>query len=300
MSESLTFSELESAAKQTETAIPAATSTETTQETKPTEQVAEKPQFTDADVDAYRQLSDLGINPQNAREFIAAKAAIDNLPNVMKSPNGLRAMMDEIQKHDPTAYKMLLENISDRWYSELPEEVRKGSGTSTESRSTATVSDPRIDALTAKLDELTKERETERQRQAQQTVAEGYEKALTTVIGKLPEGVTERDKEYIRLKANELIWKDEKARDRVAKGNYTDVPSYIAKASAFLTADTKAASDKEAQRREAQRVTAGKEIVPAADTTAGAPAQKQETHSHYTDKAGWGNITPEEIKSAYR
>ena len=71
--EKISFEELESAATQ-QTAVKAAETTATETKAAETAAVVEtKPQFTDTDVEAYKQLVDMGITPQNASEFKAAK-----------------------------------------------------------------------------------------------------------------------------------------------------------------------------------------------------------------------------------
>jgi len=290
----LSFEELEVAANPQEPAKPAeATATPA----EPAE--ASKPQFTDADVDSYKQLVEMGITPQNAAEFKAAKNALDNLPALLASPEGRRMLMDEIQKNDPKVYKGLLDDASDRWFNELPPEVRNGSGK--DSASSTVQSSP---AIEAKLDRVEKQLEGFIQKQnqeesakRQEQIANGFQSSVDKLIGKLPESVSERDKDYIRLKTNELIWRDSAARDRVAKGVYVDVPTYFSKASSLVTAETKAAANAEHERRAGVEARGVKEIPAAAENLNGSPATKPEGHGQ---DPIWGDISPAELKSAYK
>lgn len=292
---SISFEELEVAATQADPAKPpeaaAATPAETPAETKP--------QFTEADVEAYRQLVDMGITPQTAQQFKEAKTALDNLPALMKSPEGLRLMMDEIQKNDPEAYKTVKEYVSDRWWNDLPESVRNGSANGSPSRTadSTPATDPRLSAIEAKLDRFIQKENQEESSRRQQAISEGYTTSVDKLIAKLPETVSVRDKDYIRLKTNELIWKDSKARDSVAKGVYVDVPTYFSKASSLVTAETKAASNAEHDRRAGVEARGSREIPAAAQNTNGSASSKQEGHGH---DPIWGNISQEELKSAYK
>jgi hypothetical protein len=109
--------------------------------------------------------------------------------------------------------------------------------------------------------------------------------------------VAQRDKDYIRLKTNELLWQDNAARDRIAKGVYVDVPTYFSKASSLVTAETKAASNAEHDRRAVVEARGVKEIPAAAENVNGSASSKQEGHGH---DPIWGNISDSELKSAYK
>jgi len=294
---SISFEELEVAATQADPAKPpeAAAATPAAETT-----VAEtKPQFTDADVEAYRQLVDMGITPQTAQQFKEAKTALDNLPALMKSPEGLRLMMDEIQKNDPEAYKTVKEYVSDRWWNDLPESVRNNSANGSPSRSadSAPAVDPRIASIEAKLDRFIQKENQEESTRRQNAISEGYTASVDGLLKKLPESVSQKDRDYIRLKTNELIWKDPKARDSVAKGVYLDVPTYFSKASGLVTAETKAASTAEHDRRAGVEARGSREIPAAAQNTNGSASSKQEGHGH---DPIWGNISQEELKSAFK
>lgn len=290
----ISFEELEVAAAPAATVIPQ----ETAAATPPAETKAEetKPQFTEADVDSYKQLVEMGITPQNAAEFKAAKQALDNLPALMASPEGRRMLMDEIQKNDPKTYKGFLEDASDRWFNELPPEVRTN-GNGSPSRTAEAAPDPRIAQIEAKLDKFIQKENQEESARKQTAISDGYKNSLDGLLGKLPESVSQRDKDYIRLKTNELLWQDTKARDRIASGVYLDVPTYFSKASSLVTAETKAASNAEHDRRAGVETRGSKEIPAAAENMNGSASSKQEGHGK---DPIWGNISENELKSAYK
>jgi len=290
----LSFEELEVAANPQEAAKPAE-ATATPAEAQPAE--ASKPQFTDADVEAYKQLVDLGINPQNAQEFKAAKNALDNLPVLLK--NNPNLLLDEIEKNDPELHKQLLEAVSDRWFNRLPADVRNGSANGSPSRSTESspALEAKISKVEAQLEGFIQKQNREESAKQQEAISSGFQSSMDKLIGKLPESVSERDKDYIRLKTNELIWRDSSARDRVAKGVYVDVPTYFSKASSLVTAETKAASNAEHERRAGVEARGVKEIPAAAENVNGSAATKQEGHGH---DPIWGDISPTELKSAYK
>lgn len=292
---SLTFTELETAATQPATATPAEPAAAT-----PAEVPAEtKPQFTDADVQAYQQLVDLGITPQNAAQFKEAKTALDNLPILMKSPDGLRMLMDEIQKNDPEAYKTVKEYVSDRWWNDLPESTKNASGNGSQSRTTDSTPavDPEIAAMKREWAQIkaTQQQEASARQTAQLT--EKFNNSLDALVAKLPENIPADKREHIRLKAEKLIWSDNAARDRINKGVFTDVPTYFSKASSLVTAETKASANAEHDRRAGVEARGSREIPAAAENMNGSASSKQEGHGQ---DPIWGNIDASELKSAYK
>lgn len=290
---SLTFTELETVATHQETAKPAEQATATPAAT-PAET---KPQFTEADVEAYKSLVDMGITPANAAEFKAAKQALDNLPALLDNNPDL--LMDEIEKNNPQLHNKLLERFSDRWFNRLPTDVRNGSANGSPSRTadSAPAPDPRIATIEAKLDKFIQKENQEESVRKQNAISEGYKASVEGLLGKLPESVSQRDKDYIRLKTNELLWNDGKARDRIASGVYVDVPTYFSKASSLVTAETKAAANAEHDRRAGVEARGSKEIPAAAENVNGSASSKQEGHGH---DPIWGNISDNELKSAYK
>ena len=89
------------------------------------------------------------------------------------------------------------------------------------------------------------------------------------LLAKLPTDVPETTRDYIRLKTQELVYKDNAAATRVANGTYVDLPKYFAEASAKATADIKASAGKEHSARQAVEQRGGKEITPAAEAVNG-------------------------------
>jgi len=293
MSEPLSFTELESTAKLPETA-PAATPAET----KPAEATPAadtKPQFTQTDVEAYQQLVAMGITPQNAEQFKSAKTAMDNLPALLKSNPD--ALFDEIQKNDPALHDELITRISDRWFEQKGkreyEAMQKKNGNG--SRVAESEPDPRVDKLQREVDALkAKDAAAENSRQ-QAVITENYNKALDELVGKLPEGVSEGTRDYMRLKTEKLLWNDQAARQRILSGVFTDVPKYFEKASKLVTAETKTAAQKEHDARAGVEARGTKTIVPAAENVTGA-AKEQAPGADPI----WGDITKDEIERAYK
>jgi len=129
----------------------------------------------------------------------------------------------------------------------------------------------------------------------QAIITENYNKAFDGMVAKLPENLGEDKRDYIRLKAEKMLWNDPQARERVNKGVFTDVPKYFAEASKRVTAETKTAADKEHGNRQRVEATGARSIVPAAENVAGAAKE----NAPGVDPI-WGDITPEEIKNAYK
>jgi hypothetical protein len=296
VSEPLSFTELESTAKSETTA--AQTTTAETQKTEATSSAAveeTKPQFTQTDVEAYQQLVAMGITPQTAEQFKQAKLAMDNLPLLMKqNPD---ALLDEIQKNDPALHDEFMEKVSDRWYNQKGkrqyEEMQRKNGNG--SRVAESEPDPRVDKLQREVDALkAKDAAAESSRQQAQ-ITENYNKALDDLVEKLPEGVSEGTRDYIRLKAEKLMWNDTSARQRILSGVFTDVPKYFAEASKRVTAETKTAATKEHDARQRVEASGTKTIVPAAENVAGAGKET----APGVDPI-WGDITKDEIERAYK
>jgi hypothetical protein len=260
---------------------------------------ASKPQFTEADAESYRQLVEMGITPQTAAQFKAAKDSLEHLPQLLRTPDGRRMLLDEIQKNDPETYKGLLDYASDRWYNELPADARADSGNGSPSRTanSSPIMDTRLAAIESKIDTFIQKENQRETAQRQEQISAGYSKSVDNLLAKLPESTSSRDKDYIRLKTNELIWQDTKARESVAKGVYVDVPTHFSKASSLVTAETKAAANAEHDRRAGVEARGTKEIPAAAENVNGSASSKQEGHGH---DPIWGDISSQELKSAYK
>lgn len=268
----VTFSELETAAKPPVAAEPQAT-------TVVQESVVETPappQFTDQDIQTLKTFADAGITIQNYQQLLQANTLIQKLPDIIKT--NPRVLTAEIAKADPQAYRNLLEAVSDEWWEVIGKNDPRNQSTAQGSASSATSSpDPRIDQLQSQLQTVISELNQEKSSKQQARIMTGYNDSVNSLLAKLPEGVPETSKDYIRLKTQELIYKDETARDRVAKGIYVDLPKYFAEASAKATADIKASAGKEHAARAEVEKRGGKEITPAAEavngTQSGGPEQ---------------------------
>jgi hypothetical protein len=262
----ISFEELAAPATPPTTAVPADTTPAAAAATPATDPV---PAFTEADADALRSLADLGITPQNAKDFIEAKTALANLSNILQ--NNPRLFLQEIEKTNPTLASTLKREYSDAWYEEYvrthPEEASAAApgGTSR----TAPSPDPEIASIKQQLNTLIEQRNQELSTRQQEAMTTKFNAAVDESLGKLPEAITESQKDYIRLKAQEMLWKDSAARDRVAKGVNVDVSKYIAKATTLVTAETKAAANTEKDKRQQVESRGSKTIVPAAEAVGG-------------------------------
>lgn len=275
----LSFTELESAAESTKAAESQTTTAEATKAAEVAAE-AEKPQFTEADVQSYRQLVDMGITVANAAEYKQAKVALENLPVILRSNADM--FFDEIQKSDPALHDALLERVSDRWYNQkgrhIYEKQQNGSGSRT--AESAPTEDPRITQMQQTIAGLVAERNQEKTLRQQEVITDGFNKSIGGLLAKLPEGTSEGTKDHIRLKTQELIWKDSPARERAAKGVFIDVPTHFAKASRLVTAETKTASKEETARRTEVEANGRREVTAAAENVNGtAPGE---------DKDIWG------------
>jgi hypothetical protein len=293
----ISFEELETAATQ-QTTVNSADTTAAKSDTK-TETTAvateTKPQFTETDVEAYKQLVDMGITPQNAAEFKAAKQALENLPLLLKNNPDL--LLDEIEKNDPELHKQLLEKVSDRWFNRLPPDVREGksNGNGSESRTVSSATNPVIERLERQVNALVQERTQEKTEAQQKTILSGLNTAFENLVAKLPAGVSERDKDYIRLKAERLLWSDATAAKRINQGVYVDVPTYFSKAASLVTAETKAAATAANDKRAGVEARGERTIPNAAENVNGTTSEPE---GHGKDRI-WGDLTPEE-KTALR
>lgn len=252
----------------------------------------EAPQFTEADLANYRTLTDAGISVENYKDLQTKSQALDNLGNLLSSNPKL--LFDEIEKTNPTLAARLEEIVSDRWYEKNKHLYPEGkpNGANGSASSAAASPDPRIEAMMAKVDSLVADRNQEKSAAAQARITDGYNTAVDGLLAKLPDTTPETTKDYIRLKANELLWKDTAARERVAKGVYVDVPKYFAEASKKATADTLASAKADKDRRDAVQANAHREIIPAAENVNGSAAGGNEQDL-------W-NIPDQEIRAAFK
>lgn len=275
----VSFSELEAAAKPAVSAEPQVTTTAT----EPAVATPTQPQFTEQDIQTLKTLSDAGITLTNYQQLLQANTLLQRLPEIIKT--NPRVLTAEIAKADPEAYKNLLNAVSDEWWEVIGKnDPRNNSTAQGTASSTASSPDPRIEQLQSQLQAVISERNQEKTARQQEAVFTGYKKAVDGLLSKVPDNVPESSKDYIRLKTQELIYNDSGARDRVAKGIYVDLPKYFAEASAKATADIKASADKEHAARATVESRGGREITPAAEAVNGTTS----TDSPNEDKI-WGN-----------
>jgi len=262
----VSFSELEAAAKP----APSAEAQATTTVTEPAAPAL--PQFTEQDVQTLKTFADAGINISNYQQLLQANELIQKLPSILKT--NPRILTAEIAKADPEAYSNLLDSISDEWYEVKGKKLEQTKAQGSASSATSS-HDPRLEnqlaSLNAKLEGLVAERNQEKTQRQQTEIMTGYNSAMDGLLAKLPADVPETTRDYIRLKTQELVYRDRGAADRVARGTYVDLPKYFAEASAKATADIKASADKQHEARRAVESRGGKEIIPAAEAVNGDP-----------------------------
>ena len=262
-SPAVSFSELEAAATPPKPAESVATPAATEPETPA------PPSFTEQDISTLRTFADAGITLTNYQQLLQANQLIQKLPDIIKT--NPRILTAEIAKADPQAYDNLLEAISDEWYEVKGKKLEQTAQGGASSAASST--DPRIERqltqLNTQLQGLIADRNQEKTQRQQAAIMTGYNSAMDGLLAKLPEGVTETTKDYIRLKTQELVYKDNAAASRVANGTYVDLPKYFAEASAKATADIKASAGKEHEARRAVESRGGKEITPAAEAVNG-------------------------------
>lgn len=283
----LQVQELDTTAPQQTTATPVETPAATPSQ-------AEIPQFTQADADAYQQMTSMGINPSNAQQFLAAKQALDNLPVLLKqNPD---ALLDEIEKNDPALHNQLLDKMSDRWYQRWQKNNPQGNGQNGRASST-TVSDPRIDALSQQVSSLVAEKNQEKNARQQEKIVKDFDNSIDSMIAKLPAdaALTESEKEYLVLKTKNLAWADSAARDRISKGVYVDVPKHFKAAVERLTADKKQSASTESSRRTDVEARGTKPVTPGAENVNGSVKNEGRDGDDI-----WGNISEAEVKQAMK
>jgi len=293
----LSFEELASAAKPPASTEPKVTPTEPS--SKPPEPPASggdetKPQFTDADVSAYQTMRDLGLTPENAREFIQAKEWLGTISYALQ--NDPQAFIDELRRTNPQLADKFTEVASDDWFNRKGKYIDVGDNKSKDGKSNTVSSepDPRIDQLSREVAQLRQANEQEREGKRQAQVEKDFVSAYDTLVDKLPADLPDSTKELISLKAQKAVWQDPQARARVNSGNFTDIPKFFAQASQRVTADIKAAADKEKTARSGVESRGTKEIPHGSDNVAGA-AQSQPGQDPI-----WGNISEQEVVSAYK
>lgn len=293
----LTFSELESTAQPDSKAAAPVTPAEPPPSTAaPATATVDdtKPQFTDADVAAYRQLQDMNITPATAQEFVQAKKNLEVIAYALN--NDPKAFLEELRRSNPQVADKVVEVFSDEWYERKGkylnvEPNKANSGTST---TTTSEPDPRVEALSREVNGLKQRLQLEDESKQQQAIVKGYETALDGLSAKLPADLSDEKKEHIRLKAEKLAWNDPSARARINKGDYTDLPKYFAEASRRVTADTKAATERERTARSGVESRGHRELPAGTENTVGAVEQKP------GQDPIWGNINEAEVAAAYR
>jgi hypothetical protein len=262
---SVSFSELEAAAKPAPAAEAQVTPAAIEAPPPP------PPQFTDQDLQTLKTFSDAGITLENYQQLLQASQLIQKLPELAKT--NARVITGELAKADPAAYKNFLETVSDEWWEVIGSKDPRNQPAQGSASSATPSPDPRIDQLQTQLQALIQDRNQEKTQRQQQAIMSGYNSAMDGLLAKLPADVPETTKDYIRLKTQELVYRDSGAASRVANGTYVDLPKYFAEASAKATADIKASAGKEHAARAAVEAKGGKEIVPAAEAVNGTQEQ---------------------------
>lgn len=264
----ISFTELEAAANQRDTAKPPDTPATPPKVETPEEA---KPQFTDADVTAYLKLREMGITPDNAQDFLQAKQGLNNL-GVLLDQNP-RLLIQEIEKSNPALGRKFKEAVSDMWYEDYQREHPNDNGASRSASRTPTsaLNDSEVTELKNTVKKLQERFESADRATQEKAVWDGYQASIQAGLDKLKEkGLDDQKVDHIRLKSLELLGKDQPAWKRVQQGVYVDVPKYISEASRLVTAETKAAASAEHERRSAVESRATKEITPAAENVNGA------------------------------
>ncbi len=275
------FEELDSSATSSATAGTGKTSDETTTADKPGEGAAAATatgtgeaktgadqgiQITnEADLAALRQLADMGITPTNATEFLQAKQALDQLNTaLLTDPDTVLA---QLEAANSDAYFQLLDKAANRFLKHFPpDENAAGGGTGS-----APKPDPRIESLEGEVRQLRQERQSEKSQQQAAQVKATYDKRLDDLIGDAAKkaNLNERDKDFLRLKTNELVARDDAARRRISQGIYVDLPAHFASALRTVAAETKAASTTDAGKRATVAAAAHTEVTSGAENTGG-------------------------------
>jgi hypothetical protein len=227
------------------------------------------PAFTETDANAYRALADMGITPDTAAQFVQAKTQLEGLNyHLANNPRGL---LLEMEKTNPELFQKFQDESASLYIERNP--VPSDSAAAGKGSAPTSVRDPRVDAMENELTQLRNERSSAAA-SAQRSAVEGqYNSALKGLIEKLPAGLSEDERDYIRLKTNESIGKDSAALGRLNKGVFVDVPKHFKQAAEAVAAKRKSGASAQETARAAVAAGAHQEFTPAANPAGGVAKQ---------------------------
>lgn len=198
------------------------------------------------------KLESLGLTPENAQQVMTKAQLADRISYLVE--NNPRAFMEEIEKASPETFQKVIDQASDIYL----ERFGKSEGQTSTKGSDA--ESPQVEALRKQLQTLQGTIEQDRNQKIFAEKKQQYESKLESFISALPATVTEKDREYLRLKTNKLMTEDTGGFQRVMQGDYLPLAKHFQKASSFLTADTKVAQDQQAQARDKVKASAQPEV----------------------------------------
>lgn len=218
----------------------------------------------EADLAALSTLADLGITPANAQDFVRAKAALDQLNTTISTDPD--TMLEQLRTSNPDAYFKTLDAAANRFLQHFPPDDKTAGK---ETQAVSQKSDPRVDALTRKVDQL----ESEKRQETQQVVAKQIETEYNTRVDGLVKQVADKvpnvNKDYLRLKTSELVAKDPVAMRHINQGIFTDIPRIFVSAASTIAAETKSSTQAEIAKRQAVQSNGVVDVTPGAQNVAG-------------------------------
>lgn len=219
-----------------------------------------------------QQLTDMGITPENAHEFVQTRAQYNALLSVLEDP---QALLGGLRQNRPDLYQKILESATDQ-YLELhpPEEDQSGK---TQGPNAELVAE--LKAMRTELNEMRGNQQQRDQQTRLQTVVKNYNENLDSLIQKIP-GLKKSEQKAIKAVVSQSIATDRAALDRINQGVYVDLPRHI------KTVYTEWTEDHKTDTKEREEVQAGgqKEFAAAAQA-GGQPQTKDDWDSAAEDLA---------------
>ena len=293
------FEELPSVAPSTTSADASKTSTETppakvdftaaTDKGETKVEGGKDTKFTDSDASAtLASLRDLGITPENAREFVDAQRTLQNVAYALQHSPG--DILTELRQNNPEAFEKFIDVASDMYLERHPV---KADGTADAGRGGAGESirqnDPLMKEVQALKQELGEMKSVAQQRAANDRLVElkkDYTGKVNKMLDRVP-GLTARDRRALVALTSESLSEDTSAVARVNGGDFRDVSKHLQRVYDSWSADTKTASSEEHAARETVKANGDRVIPTSAGTEAGGEKADDAKGTRASQRDAW-------------
>lgn len=219
-----------------------------------------------------RSLTDLGITPENAHEYVQTREQYNALLQIMQDP---KALLDGLRINRPDLYEKILDTATDHYLELHPVDEEGKSAKGADSEVVA-----ELRSVRAELNQMRGMQQQAAQQQRLATVVKSYNDNLDSLIQKIP-GLKASEQKAIKALVSQNIAADRVALGRINQGVFVDLPRHIKDVYTDWANDHKA----ELSKREEVKNSGSPEITPSAQAVGGQPEARDDWDSAAVDFA---------------